>query len=94
MTDVDVTKNEQLSRYEAHLDGSLAGYAEYDDDGSVVTFSHTVTEPEFGGRGVASALARHSLDEVRAAGRTVRPTCSFYAGWIDKHPDYQDLLAR
>lgn len=93
MSQAEVTKNEPESRYEAHVQGRLAGYADYDEQGGVVTFAHTVTEPEFGGRGVASAIARVSLDDARAAGRTVRPHCEFYAGWIDRHPEYQDLLA-
>lgn len=93
MSDVEVTKNADLSRYEAHLEGKLAGYADYEVQGDVVSFPHTVTEPEFGGRGVASAIARTSLDEARAAGHSVRPACEFYADWIDKRPEYQDLLA-
>ncbi|ANH39494.1 hypothetical protein I601_3086 [Nocardioides dokdonensis FR1436] len=42
---------------------------------------------------MGSALARTALEEVRAAGeREVVAQCSFIAGWIDKHPDYQPLL--
>ncbi|MDO5627526.1 MAG: GNAT family N-acetyltransferase [Mobilicoccus sp.] len=104
MSEVQVTRNEDASRYEAHLDGELAGYAEYrydneyryDDErreGGVVEFPHTVTEPRFGGRGVASAIARTSLEDARVDGLTVRPTCSFYAGWIEKHPEFADLVA-
>lgn len=93
MSDVKVTDNAARSRYEAYVEGALAGYADYRVEGDVMTFPHTVTEPEFSGRGVASALARVSLDSAREAGRAVRPACAFYAGWIDKHPEYQDLLA-
>ncbi|GMA38989.1 N-acetyltransferase [Mobilicoccus caccae] len=89
---MQVTKNEQAGRYEAHIDGELAGFAEYERSEGVVEFPHTVTEPEFGGRGVASALARTSLDEARAEGLQVIPSCSFYAGWISKHPEYADLV--
>lgn len=92
MSDVTVTKNEQMGRYEAHVDGTFAGFAEYVERGGVVVFPHTVTEPEFGGQGVASALARRSLDEAREAGHRVIPSCSFYAGWIEKHPEYADLV--
>ena len=91
--DVQVRRNDSAGRYEAWLDGRLAGFAAFRESEGVVEFPHTVTEPEFGGRGVASALARASLDDAREAGRTVRPECGFYAGWIDKHPAYQDLLA-
>jgi predicted GNAT family acetyltransferase len=33
-----------------------------------------------------------ALDEVRTAGLRVRPLCWFVAGWIDRHPDYRNLL--
>ncbi|WP_313565145.1 GNAT family N-acetyltransferase [Mobilicoccus sp.] len=92
--DVQVRRNDSAGRYEAWLDGRLAGFAAFRESEGVVEFPHTVTEPEFGGRGVASALARTSLDDARAQGRRVIPSCSFYAGWIDKHPDYADLVRR
>ncbi len=93
MSDIEVTKNEAASRYEARLDGQLAGYAQYRRHDDLIVFPHTVTDPAFEGRGVASAIARVSLDEARDAGLRVRPDCSFYAGWIARHPDYQHLLA-
>ncbi len=89
-----VTHNPQSSRYEAHLDGELAGFAEYKEVGDVLVFDHTVVEEAFGGRGVASALARGALDQVREQeGRKVRPECPFIAAWIEKHPDYRELVA-
>lgn len=89
-----VTHNPQALRYEAHLDGELAGFAEYTADGDVLVFHHTEVDPAFGGRGVATALARGALDQVRdAGGRRVRPDCPFIAAWIEKHPDYQGLVA-
>ena len=33
------------------------------------------------------------LDESRARGLKVYAQCPFIAGYIDKHPEYQDLLA-
>lgn len=90
--DIDVQHNRDQSRYEAHLGGEIVGYAEYTREADQVTFTHTVVELE--GKGVGSALARHALDAVRAEGSVyVVPECSFIKGWIEKHPDYQDLVA-
>ena len=48
----------------------------------------------FEGQGVAGQLARAALDDVRASGKyRVVPRCPYIKKWIDKHPDYQDLLA-
>ncbi|GAB48477.1 GNAT family N-acetyltransferase [Mobilicoccus pelagius] len=94
MSDVQVSRNDDRNRYEAYLEGALAGFAEFRRGDGTIEFPHTVTEPEFGGRGVASALARTSLDEAREQGLRVIPSCSFYAGWIEKHPDYAELVQR
>jgi predicted GNAT family acetyltransferase len=93
MTDVEVTDNPERSRFEAHVDGELAGFAAYRTADDLITFTHTEVSDDFEGRGVGSALARGALDAVRADGtRKVLPRCSFIRGWIEKHPDYQDLV--
>ncbi len=93
MTDVATSNNPGESRYEAWLDGELAGFAEYELADGLVTFTHTEVDDRFEGRGVGSALARFALEDVRTEGaRRVRPECPFIAGWIAKHPDYADLV--
>jgi predicted GNAT family acetyltransferase len=93
MSDVEVSNNTELSRYEAHLDGELAGFAEYHLRGSSIVFTHTEVDPAFEGKGVGGAIVRQSLDQIRAAGEyDVIPLCPFYKSWLEKHPDYQDLV--
>ncbi|WP_209719249.1 GNAT family N-acetyltransferase [Marmoricola sp. OAE513] len=93
MSDVEVSNNTELSRYEAHVDGRLAGFAEYHLRGSSIVFTHTEVADEFEGQGIGGAIVRQSLDEIRAAGQyDVVPICPFYKGWIGKHPDYADLV--
>ena len=92
MTDVTVRDNPDLSRFEAYVDGRLAGFSAYELSDGVITFTHTEVDDEFEGQGVGSALVRRELDVVRApGGRRVRPLCPFVRAWIDKHPDYADL---
>ncbi len=45
-----------------------------------------------GGRGIAGQLTRHALDWARARGLKVDPVCPYVKTWIQRHPDYQDLL--
>ena len=95
MSDVQVTDNPAESRYEARVNGELAGFAAYETADDLITFTHTEVFDVYEGQGVGSALARGALDAVRADGsRKVLPRCPFIRGWIDKHPDYQDLLDR
>ena len=92
---VEVTRNDEKSRYEARADGALAGFSEYQLTDELVVFTHTEVDPAFEGQGIGSALARAALDDVRASGeRSVLPLCPFISGWIGKHPDYADLVYR
>jgi predicted GNAT family acetyltransferase len=57
-----------------------------------MTITHTGVPPEVGGRGIASALVQAALDVARAEGWKVVPACSYAAVWMQRHPDYLDLL--
>lgn len=84
-----VTDNVELQRFEAHLDGKLAGFAEYQLTDALVVFTHTEVDPSFEGNGVGSALARFALDQIRDEGvRKALPVCPFIKGWIQRHPEY------
>lgn len=90
---VTVTNNTDQNRYEAHLEGELAGFAEYRLRDDRIAFTHTEVFSEFEGKGVGGALARGALDDVRAqGGREVVPLCPFIKTWIERHPDYHDLV--
>jgi hypothetical protein len=92
MSDIGITNNSDEHRYEARIGGALAGFCEYNLLSDAIMFTHTEVLPAHEGQGVGSALARHVLDEARAAGRHVIPVCQFIAGWIRKHRDYADLV--
>jgi predicted GNAT family acetyltransferase len=95
MTDVVVTDNPEQNRYEARIDGDLAGIAEYHLTRSSIVFTHTEVLEGFQGHGVGGALARWALDDVRAKGdRGVVPVCPFIHGFIDDHPEYAGLVRR
>jgi uncharacterized protein len=87
-----IVDNPAEHRYEALLGDRLAGVAEYRLAGNRTIFIHTETDSEFGGRGIASRLARGALDDVRARGRVMTPKCPFIAAYVKRHPAYQDLL--
>ena len=89
----EVRDNRDRSRYEILVDGEVAGFADYRLREGRITFTHTEVDPEFEGRGVGGALARHALDEVAAEGtRTVVPRCPFFRAWIRRHPEYRPLV--
>ncbi|PZG20463.1 GNAT family N-acetyltransferase [Micromonospora craterilacus] len=91
---VNVSDVPEAKRYEARVEGEskVAGVAQYIRTTELIAFVHTEVSPEYEGRGVGAALARAALDEARAANLLVLPTCPFFAGWIARHPEYQDLV--
>jgi predicted GNAT family acetyltransferase len=91
----EVTDNREQSRYEVHVGGTLAGVIVYraGSGPGVVTMVHTEIEPAFEGHGLGSVLAAGALDDVRARGLKVRPLCPFVAAYIERHPEYADLVA-
>ena len=90
--DIAVTNNEDLHRYEAHVDGTLAGRVEYQLTTELVVITHTEVDPTFEGQGIGSALARATLDDVRDQDRKALVICPFVTGWIHHHPEYRELL--
>ena len=84
----------EQNRYEIRDGERLLGVAEYQRDGDQVRFTHTEVDPQAGESGLGSKLVRAALDDVRAQGGTVVPLCSFVRGWIEKHPEYGDLVAK
>jgi predicted GNAT family acetyltransferase len=89
----DVINNRAHHRYELEVDGHLAT-EHYKLDGNVIviTFEHTDVPKELSGKGVGSRLVQGALDQARAAGLKLIPQCPFVKAWIEKHPDYQDLV--
>lgn len=89
-----VRHNAERQRYEILVDGDVAGFAEHQPfaDG-VEAFPHTVVQPEHEGKGLAATLVRAALDDVRARGVLVVPSCWYVARWIERHPEYRDLIA-
>jgi predicted GNAT family acetyltransferase len=79
-------------RFEASIEGELAGFARYVRLPDRVVFTHTEVDPAFEGRGVGSALAKGALDAMRAGGARVEARCPFIAAYITRHPAYADLL--
>jgi uncharacterized protein len=89
----DVVNNPAEQRYELTVNGHLAATYYKISDG-VITFIHTEVPPELGGRGIGSQLIKGALDQVRAEGLKVIAQCPFVKAYIEKHPDYADLLKK
>lgn len=80
-------------RYVIDVDGAQAGLADYHLRGDdVYFFVHTEIGDEFAGQQLGSRLIRHALDDVRSKGAKLVPICPFVARFIDRYPEYADLI--
>jgi predicted GNAT family acetyltransferase len=86
-----VSNNKAQHRYELTVDGHIAA-TYYELSGGVITFVHTEVPPELGGKGIGSKLIKGALDQVRAEGLKVIAQCPFVKAYVEKHPNYADLL--
>jgi uncharacterized protein len=80
-------------RYEIRDGDRLLGIAAYQLRGDQIRFIHTEVNPDVGENGLGSRLVRAALDDVRGRALQVVPLCPFVRGWIERHPDYADLVA-
>jgi predicted GNAT family acetyltransferase len=92
--DISVVDNEHLHRYEARVDGELAGFIRYlDRPEGVRVLLHTEVQPAYEGKGVGGKLVAGALDAERERGRKIVPECPFVKIYLKRHPEYGDLVA-
>ena len=91
---MDIQRRDAEGRYLATGDdgGTRAGELTFEGGDGVVRLLHTAVSPEFEGQGVGSALARRALDDARRDGVEVDAQCGFVASYVERHPEYADLL--
>ena len=89
--EITVEHNPQAGRFVIKNDGHLAVLKYQLADGKII-FTHTGVPEALGRQGLGSMLARAGLEYARVQSLTVVPLCSFIAGYIQKHPEYQDLV--
>jgi Predicted acetyltransferase len=78
-------------RFETRVDG-VSCLLDYTLAAGVMTVTHTEVPAAVGGRGIAAALVQQALTTARTEGWKVVPACSYAAAWLQRHPEYHDLL--
>lgn len=67
--------------------------ADYVITGNQITFTRTNVPRAAEGKGIASRLITAALEDARAANMKVVPQCTFVKAYIDRHKEWQNLLA-
>jgi predicted GNAT family acetyltransferase len=89
---IAVVDNPDESRYEIRVDDELAGFSQYRSRPQALAFIHTEVDDRFEGQGLAGRLISFALDDARERGLAVLPFCPFVKGYIERHPEYLDLV--
>lgn len=87
-----IRDNSDRHRFEIDLGDGTFAIAEYTLPAGKIMFTHTEVPPAHEGRGIGRALIEHGLASARERGLKVIPICPFFAAYMKKHPEVQDLL--
>jgi predicted GNAT family acetyltransferase len=90
--DAKVSDNPDRSRFEVIVDGEVGGFADYRVKDGLTIITHSQVDPKHQGHGVGGQLVRQTLDILRERGARVVPACPFFADYVLKHPEYDDIL--
>jgi len=86
-----VRDNKAKSRFELDIEGAVA-FANYRLTPSSVIITHTETPRGLRGRGIASELVQGALRLIRADGMKVVAGCGFVVDYLQKHPEFADMV--
>ena len=87
-----VIDNPAAHRYEIVTGGEVAGFVQYRSRPGLIAFIHTEVDGRMEGRGLGGTLVAAALDDARAKGLAVLPFCPFVNAYVERHPEYQDLV--
>ncbi|WP_449301587.1 GNAT family N-acetyltransferase [Pseudoxanthomonas mexicana] len=87
----DVHHDPDARRLHTRVEGHEAELRYSLRDGRMV-IDHTGVPDAIGGRGIAGILVKAALDLARARGWRVVPACSYSAAYVQRHPEYADLI--
>ena len=89
-----VTDNKQEQRFEMMLGEGKTAFIDYTKASEgVLVLTHTEVPEEFEGKGIGGNLVKGSLEIIRAEGLKIVPECRFVAVYLQRHREYQSLVA-
>lgn len=91
---IEIRDDPDEGAYVVEVDGERAGKAVYHMRGGRHLFVHTEIDDRFAGTGLGTQLVRFALDDVRAKRGSMVPICPFFAAYLERHAEYEDIVDR
>lgn len=92
--ELEIRDDPDEGAYVIEVGGEPAGKAVYHIRGGRHLFVHTEIDDRFSGMGLGTKLVRYALDDVRAKQGTMVPICPFFAAYLKRHHEYDDIVDR
>jgi hypothetical protein len=92
--DFEVVFNEEARQFELVVDKHKAKVTYVMLSPTSIIFTHTMVPISLKGQGIASYLAKYVLDYARENNLSVIPQCPFIRSYIERHPEYDDLVMK
>ena len=89
---LNIRLNEEAKRFEVKLPDGQFAVIEYMKSPQRIIYTHTEVPEAYEGMGIASKMARAAMDYAREEGLKVQPLCPYVRSWVNRHPEYQDIL--
>jgi predicted GNAT family acetyltransferase len=90
--DAPVIDNAAQRRFELAIGENAIAAAYYRIDQGRVVLIHTAVPEEYSGEGYATRLAIGALDLIRQSGRKAVLKCPFMGRFLQRHPEYGDMI--
>ncbi|WP_420478106.1 GNAT family N-acetyltransferase [Brevundimonas sp. FT23028] len=91
MLDPEIHDNADARRYELTIDGEIA-VVTYNLSPPNLMINETLVPERLEGRGIASRLAKHVIEDARARGLLILPVCPFFSSYLQKHPEHAEVV--
>jgi uncharacterized protein len=91
-TGAPVEVDREPGEFTIAVDGKKVGLTQTVDIGEQRVFPHTEVDEAYGGRGLATVLIGEALARTKAEGMRIVPVCPTVVSYVEKHPEYADVV--
>ena len=90
---MNVQNNKKRFRFEVTFDDGETAYLAYRWKKADMLLMSTFVPAEHRGQGIAAQLAEAALQHAKSNNLKVQVYCPFIKQYMDKHPEYKELLS-